>query len=66
MWLETLFTEKPFLPKLLDLKIPKKVGAKYKNFGTLLFNDVLVAELTLLKKECQGKHKDIILKILQG
>ena len=61
----TLPDEAPSLPELLQLEIPKNVGAEYKIFGIFLLNDKTGAEVNSIEEECRGKPKRIVTKILE-
>ena len=67
MWLDTPVAEKekPSLPKLLELDIPAKVGAYYREFGTLLLNDITGSLVHAIEIECSGTPHRITFKILQ-
>ena len=67
VWLESPLTErsKPSLPKLLQLEIPMKIGAHYRNFGIFLLNDEDGSRVDAMELECLGKCQRIVQKILQ-
>ena len=56
---------KPTLPQLMRLKIPEKVGTKYRNFGTLLLNDDTGSLLDIAEKSCHYQPDDIVTSILR-
>ena len=66
MWLEAPVTEKekPSLPKLLQLEVPQKVGAKYEVFGCFLLNDEDGSLIEAMEVDCQGKCERIVRKTL--
>ena len=57
--------EEPSLPKLLELDIPTKVGAGYREFGIFLLNDKTGSLVDAIENDCLGKSHRITLKILQ-
>ena len=67
MWLDTPVAEKekPSLPKLLDLDVPTKVGAHYREFGIFLLSDKDGCLVDVIENDCLGKSQRITLKILQ-
>ena len=67
MWLDTPVTEKkkPSLPKLLELYVPTKVGAHYREFGIFLLSDKDGCLVDVIENDCLGKSQRITLKILQ-
>ena len=67
VWLEAPVVEqgKPSLPKLLGLKIPRKVGAEFMQFGVLLLDDEDGTQVDALEDECNGKCERIVCKILE-
>ena len=66
VWLEAPVIEqgKPSLPKLLGLKIPRKVGAEFMQFGVLLLDDEDGTHVDALEDECNGKCERIVRRIL--
>ena len=66
VWLEAPVVDqgKPSLPKLLGLKIPRKVGAEFMQFGVLLLDDEDGTHIDALEDECNGKCERIVRKIL--
>ena len=66
MWLEAPLaeTEKPSLPKLLDLNILEAVGTNYLVFGAILLNDKSGSLVEVIKHDCGGNANRITLKIL--
>ena len=56
---------KPTLPQLMRLKIPEKVGAKYRKFGTLLLNDKTGCLVDIAEKSCHYQPDDIVTSILR-
>ena len=66
VWFEAPVVEqrKPSLPKVLELDIPLKVGAKYFQFGVLLLNDEDGTLVEALEDEYNGKQERIVCKIL--
>ena len=66
MWLDTPVTEKekPSLPKLLTLKVPQKVGARYELFGLLLLNDDDGSIIEAMEHDCHEKCERIVRKTL--
>ena len=56
---------KPTLPQLMRLKIPEKVGGKYRKFGTLLLNDDKGCLLDIAEKSCHYQPDDIVTSILR-
>ena len=56
---------KPTLPQLMRLKIPEKVGAKYRKFGTLLLNDKTGCLVDITEKSCHYQPDDIVTSILR-
>ena len=67
MWLDTPVAEKekPSLPKLLELDVPTKVGAHYREFGIFLLSDKDGCLVNVIENDCLGKSERITLKILQ-
>ena len=65
LWMgnETTTTE-PTLPQLMRLKIPEKVGTKYRQFGTLLLNDDTGSLVDIAEKSCHYQPDDIVTSIL--
>ena len=53
------------LPNLLQIKIHKKIGANYMDFGIFLLNDDDGSQLESIEMECQGKPECIARKIFQ-
>ena len=66
MWLDSPMTEtmKPSLPKLLEFKVPEKVGSNYSIFGVILLNDEDGGLLDVIENDCHGNPERIILRIL--
>ena len=66
LWMgnETANTE-PTLPQLMRLKIPEKVGTKYREFGTLLLNDDTGGLVDIAEKSCHYQPDDIDTSILR-
>ena len=66
-WLDSQTTEKnkPSLPKLLEHKIPEAVGPNYKEFGTLLLNDVTGSLVDAIERDCNYYCHRITKQILQ-
>ena len=64
LWLDAPVTEteKPSLPKLLDLEVVEKIGTEYKKFGTFLLKDDTGF---LVNDDCLGMTHGITRKILQ-
>ena len=58
-------TEKPSLPKLLDLKVVKNIGTEYEDFGTFLLKDDKGVLVDTIERDCFGKTHRITRKILQ-
>ena len=58
-------TEKPSLPKLLDLEVVEKIGTEYEKFGTFLLKDDTGVLVDAIKHDCLGKTHQITRKILQ-
>ena len=58
-------TEKPSLPKLLDLEVVKNIGTKYEDFGTFLLKDDKGVLVDAIKHDCLGMTHGITRKILQ-
>ena len=58
-------TEKPSLPKLLDLKVVKNIGTEYEDFGTFLLKDDKGVLVDTIERDCLGKTHRITRKILQ-
>ena len=56
---------KPTLPQLMRLKIPEKVGTKYRMFGTLLLNDKTGCLVDIAEKSCHYQPADIVTSILR-
>ena len=56
---------KPTLPQLIRLKIPQKVGTKYREFGILLFNDKTGNQVDIAEKSCHYQADDIVTSILR-
>ena len=67
VWLDTpiMVKEEPSLPKLFRFDVPTKVGANYREFGTLLLNDKNGCRVDAMEVNCQGKCDRIVTKILQ-
>ena len=65
LWMgnETANTE-PTLPQLMRLKIPKEVGTKYRQFGTLLLKDDTGSLVDIAEKSCHYQPDDIVTSIL--
>ena len=65
LWMgnETANTE-PTLPQLMRLKIPKEVGTKYRQFGTLLLKDDTGSQVDIAEKSCHYQPDDIVTSIL--
>ena len=57
-------TEKPSLPKLLDLEVVEKIGTEYKKFGTFLLKDDIGVLVDAIERDF-GKTHRITRKILQ-
>ena len=66
LWLDTPDTEKnkPSLPKLLQFKVPQKVGTNYLNFGIFLLNDKDGSQIQVIDNDCNGRCDRIMCKIL--
>ena len=66
LWLDTPDTEKnkPSLPKLLQFKVPQKVGTNYLNFGIFLLNDEDGSQIQIIDNDCNGRCDRIMCKIL--
>ena len=66
LWLDTPDTEKnkPSLPKLLQFKVPQKVGTNYLNFGIFLLNDEDGSQIQIIDNDCNGQCERIMCKIL--
>ena len=58
-------TEKPSLPKLLDLEVIENIGTDYEKFGTFLLKDDKGVLVDAIKHDCLGKTHGITKKILQ-
>ena len=58
-------TEKPSLPKLLDLKVVENIGTEYEDFGTFLLKDDKGVLVDTIERDCLGKTNRITRKILQ-
>ena len=56
---------KPTLPQLMRLKIPEKVGGRYRKFGTLLLNDDTGGLVDIAEKSCHYQPDDIVTSILR-
>jgi hypothetical protein len=67
MWLDApaTETEKPSLPKLLELGVEEAIGTHYLSFGTFLLNDKTGSQIDVIEHDCLGKSHRIIRKILQ-
>ena len=67
IWFGATVTEKKelTLPKLLQLKIHKKIGVNYMDFGIFLLNDDDGSQMDSIEMECQGRPEHIARKILQ-
>ena len=57
--------ERLTLPELLLLKIPQKVGPKYKIFGIFLLDDTMGDRVDSIELASLGKPEVIVTKILQ-
>ena len=66
IWLDTPVAEttKPSLPKLLQFKVPQKVGTNYLNFGIFLLNDEDGSQIQVIDNDCNGKCERIVCMIL--
>ena len=66
MWLDTSVakTTKPSLPKLLQFKVPQKVGTRYSDFGIFLLNDEDGSIIQTIEADCQRQCHSIVRKIL--
>ena len=66
LWLDApaTETEKPSLPKLLDLEVVEKIGTEYKKFGTFLLKDDIGVLVDAIERDF-GKTHRITGKILQ-
>ena len=66
MWLGTSVTEtvKPSLPKLLQFKLPQKVGTGYSDFGTILLNDEDGSLVETMEADYSRQCQSIVRKIL--
>ena len=66
LWLDTPDTEKnkPSLPKLLQFKVPQKVGTRYSDFGIFLLNDDDGTQIQILENDCLAKCERIVRNIL--
>ena len=56
---------KPTLPQLIRLKIPEKVGTKYREFGILLLNDKAGDLVEIARESCHNQLDDIVTSILR-
>ena len=56
---------KPTLPQLMRLKIPKEVGTKYREFGTLLLKDDTGCLVDIAEKSCHYQPDDIVTSVLR-
>ena len=56
---------KPTLPQLMRLKIPEKVGGRYRKFGTLLLNDDTGGLVDIAEKSCHYQPDNIVTSILR-
>ena len=56
---------KPTLPQLMRLKIPEKVGGRYRKFGTLLLKDDTGCLVDIEEKSCHYQPDDIVTSILR-
>ena len=65
MWRSDDTNLKPDLSKLLDLDVPKRVGAQYEPFGIRLLNDEKGNQVETIKKDCHHESEAIVLKILR-
>ena len=67
LWLDApaTETEKPSLPKLLDLEVVEKIGTEYEKFGTFLLKDDIGVLVDAIERDCLGKTHRITRKILQ-
>ena len=67
LWLDApaTETEKPSLPKLLDLEVIENIGTEYEKFGTFLLKDDKGVLVDAIKHDCLGKTHGITRKILQ-
>ena len=67
LWLDApaTETEKPSLPKLLNLEVVEKIGTEYKIFGTFLLKDNTGFLVDAIKHDCLGMTHEITRKILQ-
>ena len=67
LWLDApaTETEKPSLPKLLDLEVVEKIGTENEKFGTFLLKDDTGVLVDAIKHDCLGKTHQITRKILQ-
>ena len=66
IWLDTPVSEKKklSLQMLLRFKVPQKVGANYRIFGTFMLDDDDGSLVDALEVDCQGKCQNIVIKIL--
>ena len=66
LWLDApaTETEKPSLPKLLDLEVVEKIGTEYEKFGTFLLKDDTGVLVDAIERDF-GKTHRITRKILQ-
>ena len=66
LWFDTPDTEKykPSLPKLLQFKVPQKVGTNCLKFGIFLLNDEDGSQIQIIDNDCNGKSERIMCKIL--
>ena len=55
----------PTLPQLMRLKLPEKVGGRYRKFGTLLLNDDTGCLVDIEEKSCHYQPDDIVTSILR-
>ena len=55
----------PTLPQLMRLKLPEKVGGRYRKFGTLLLNDDTGCLVDIAKESCHYQPDDIVTSILR-
>ena len=55
---------KPTLPQLMRLKIPEKVGGRYRKFGILLLDDDTGNLVEIAEKSCHYQPDDIVTSIL--
>ena len=65
VWMGECSQLEPDLPELVRLKIPEKVGVKYKEFGTLILNDSQGNIVGNFEQSCQYQTERIVMEILR-